>query len=91
MAGFESSSIFNGARSPLTSSPDTARSFGEEQDLECPICLEDLEDIAKTCVCACDRCTNGTFHTKCILEWCFNLRGSGKETTCPNCNGPINP
>jgi hypothetical protein len=62
---------------PAGSSHIAASSAGEDPDLECQICMEDLGDIAVTCVYACDRCASGgTFHTKCIKGWCSDLRSS---------------
>jgi len=55
-------------------------------DLECPICLENLSLADEA-----QRCSNNWhyFHSRCLREWCQDCETRQLPLTCPSCRGDL--
>jgi len=66
----------------------TQRWLAMMSELQCPICLEDIDRLHEVRACA-----NSWHyaHAVCLRQWEDSQEARGKQPLCPQCNGPLGP
>jgi len=60
-----------------------------EQNEQCSICLEILEEAQSAMHCLGSAGRRHHFHGACLAPWVAECQRGSREPTCPNCRGPV--
>jgi len=61
----------------------------EEEELECPVCMEAINEGDAAMRCTGQGGHRHYFHSHCLTHWIDSCRGNWNEASCPICRGPV--